>query len=131
MSEVVYSYIAPEGKINCHTWTAVGQKGGIHIWAEPTPVGMSFRSEQYYGGIEKHSKAPMYSFNADKPDHSECWLLKCPCWHDGSSLYFSERIEPLLRDVETPFPDHIHEYMNRIMHDWYSSHFLVEDAADA
>jgi hypothetical protein len=131
MANLEYNYLPPEGETTRHMWTAIGDKGAIHIWAEPVPSEGWRWPEEYYGGVEKHSKTPVYDFNSDKPDHEECWLLKCPCWHDGSSLYFSERIEPLLRHVDTPFPPHINEYMNAIMLDWYRSHFEDRFSADA
>jgi hypothetical protein len=128
MATLEFNYLPPEGDIKRHLWTAIGENGAIHIWAEPQPTDWKW-PERYFGGIEKHSKVPMYDYNADRPDHPECWLLKCQWWHDGSSLYFSDHIEPLLRNVETPFPKHITEYMNAIMLDWYRSHFAAEEAA--
>jgi hypothetical protein len=79
--------------------------------------------EVYYGGVEVHSPKPMYDFGDGKPHHENCWLLKAPCWHDGSSLYFSENIEPMIRGYEGNMPPHITEYINSILHDWYGSKF--------
>lgn len=130
MEALEYNYIPPEGDVKRHMWTAVGEKGGIHIWAQPHLPDFAERwGEKFFGGIEKHSKVAMYEYNAGKPDHKDCWLLKCPCWHDGSSLYFSERIGPLLQEGGEPFPPHIHEYMNSLMADWYRSHFADQEAA--
>lgn len=125
MTELKYAYIPPAGDITRHMWTLVGENGGIHIWAEPTSD--AFRGEQFYGGIETHSKKRVYDWDA-APSHEDCWLLGCPCWHDGSSLYFSERIEPLIRNMPTPFDAAVHEFMNAILFDWYRSRFEEEQA---
>lgn len=128
---VTYAYLPPEGEVKRHMWTLVGPNGAVHIWAEPMPETLS-RSwgEKYYGGVEIHSPKPLYESEwAQNPSHAECWLLKCPCWHDGSSLYFSERIAPLLSQEEAPFGDHVHSFINAILFDWYRSKFRAEEVA--
>jgi hypothetical protein len=124
MGEIKYSYIAPHDDVTRHIWTAIGDNSGVHVWAEP-------HSEKFYGGVEVHSKTRLYDFGDGKPDNDDCWLLGCPCWHDGSSLYFSERIEPFIRHAEQPFGSHINEYMNAIMYDWYQSRFKAEECEPA
>lgn len=131
MSNLTFNYIpAGEENGNRHMWTAVGENGGVHIWAcEYRPESMLISwPEKFYGGVEIHSKTRLYDFGDDKPSHDECWLLGCPCYHDGSSLYFSERIEPIIRDQPQPFAPHIHEYMNFILADWYGDKFKREAA---
>lgn len=128
MAEIVYSYLPPEGDITRHIWTATGNNGAVHVWAEPTAPLITHRwGDLYYGGIEIHSRKPLYDFGSQEPSHSDCWLLKCPCWHDGSSLQFSEQVEPFLREAELPFGNHVHEYVNAIMFDWYKSRFAAEE----
>lgn len=39
------------------------------------------------GGVEEHRKAPADYQEGEQPSHDKCWLIDCPCWHDGSSLY--------------------------------------------
>lgn len=81
-----------------HVWWLRGPKGGVHVWAGENPAEFQARwGERYYGGIECHSPKPLYSHSGDTPDHDHCWVLKGPCWHDGSSLQFSEEIEPFMR----------------------------------
>ena len=72
-------------------WTCVGPKGGVHILIfESVYHGML----RYSGGREVHSKAPFDYAPQSEPSHEQCWLIKCPCWHDGSSLYVSETVVP-------------------------------------
>ncbi len=125
MSELKFNYLpASDENRQTHMWTAIGDNGGVHIWAAPSPhMGGRSWPEKFFGGIEIHSKTRMYTFGDGKPDQEKCWLIGCPCYHDGSSLYFSERIEPLIRHAPEPFPEHIHEYMNDILADWYQDKF--------
>lgn len=126
---LAYAYIAPEGEVKRHMWTLVGPNGAVHIWAEPAPDAMSW-GDKYFGGVEIHSPKRLYKSDwAAEPLHAECWLLKCPCWHDGSSLYFSERIEPLIRHEEAPFDGHVHSFINNVLFDWYQSRFRAEEVA--
>jgi hypothetical protein len=96
-------------------WAVVGPAGGVHIWAMPTPESRSaVFPGKFYGGVEVHYRTepgPGYSHNKD------CWLLGGPCYHDGSSLYFSERIEPMMRGHLTP--EELTQFMNGILREWY------------
>ena len=70
----------------------VGKRGGVHFRVRDfVRDGEIVR----YGGIEKHSKTPFEYSNQDKPDNEDCWLIGCPCWHDGSSLIAQERYIPV------------------------------------
>ena len=126
MTDLIYSYIAPtEQNRMTHMWTAVGASGGVHIWAMPQPKSQ-YMDGDFYGGVEVHSRTPMYG---DQPAHNEnCWLLGCPCWHDGSSLYFSDYIEPMLRG-RNGFSQSTHEYVNSELLSWYKSKFRREVSA--
>ena len=83
-----------------HTWWIKGQEGGVHIWARIS------RTEgwppEWIGGVECHwASCPDGGWHKpEAPSHDHCWLLDGPCWHDGTSLYFRERIAPRL-----PWPD--------------------------
>lgn len=128
MSELTYAYLPPEGDITRHMWTLVGPKGAVHAWAEPASGTIrELLGEAYYGGIEIHS--PKRIYGDGEPNHKDCWLLKGPCWHDGSSLQFSECIEPFISNAELPFRDGVHEYIYSILHRYYQSHFVEDDAA--
>lgn len=126
MSELTFNYLPPtEKNRQTHMWTAVGERGGVHIHATPSPL--KFHDEEFYGGIEVHSRKQVYVGDKE-PSQAHCWLLDGPCWHDGSSLYFSENIEPMLRHKDGQFGDGIHEYMKTILAEWYRSHFEKEAA---
>jgi hypothetical protein len=75
-----------------HDWNLIGVAGAVGIWAEPSSGSFSY-GENWYGGVEVHSAKPFDYSNAAQPSQELCWLLLKPCWHDGSSLFFSERIE--------------------------------------
>lgn len=117
---LVFGYIEPSAENHQqHTWTAVGEHGAIHVWAVPSgDYGASPYRERFYGGIEVHSLT-----GEGEPSHSACWLLNAPCWHDGSSLFFSENIEPMLRHMDAVTPS-ISETINRIMAQWYETHLV-------
>lgn len=130
MSDLTYRYECEPGHDGGlrHTWAITGEHGGVHIWAqELTEPSFSF-GDRYIGGVEVHYRAPMYDWDK-KPHHNNCWLLNGPCWHDGSSLYFSENIEPMLHGVDgRDVPSGIHEYLNSELFDWYRTK-LGSDAA--
>lgn len=71
---------------HCNTglaWAVFGEHGGIHLHCSAG----DFSS----GGIEIHSRTPLH--DGHKPHgHTNCWLIGCPCYHDGSSLQWSERL---------------------------------------
>lgn len=114
---------------NRHCWWVRGPKGGAHIWAAATDEDFRQRfGEHFYGGIECHSPKPLYDYDgySSEPHHEECWLLKGPCWHDGSSLQFSETIEPMMRNVKDLRS--LDEFMNAELLDRYRSWFDREEA---
>lgn len=119
-----YKYDFQQGDRPCHMWTLKGPKGGVHVWARPNdPEWIAKWGEHFMGGVERHSPVPIYDWNdAEKPDHADCFLLGGPCWHDGTSLYFSERIEPMIRG-DQPFTEWTHKFVNNILLDFYESHF--------
>ena len=63
----------------------------------------------YYGGIEVHSKTPMY--DGQKPLGRHCELTHGDCYTDGSSLAF-EQVE---RFFDTP------AYVFSVLADWAES----------
>ena len=90
-----YTWMKPFGSVR-HSWELIGRWGGIHFHVSLTP---NFPPSC---GLEVHNRQPAAYQNDDPPSQQQCWLLKCPCWHDGTSLYASETIwpiiEPMLRD---------------------------------
>lgn len=118
-----------------HNWWIKGPKGGVHIWARIAKL--SGYPNEWIGGVECHwANCPDNSgwFNPEEPSQADCWLLKGPCWHDGSSLYFRERIAPRF-----PYPDS--EYRNdasrfplalieHVMRQWYDEKIEGKDQND-
>jgi len=97
------------GRVN-HEWTLVSDIGGVHIHG--FRCGYDDYQPEWLGGIEYHwATAPDY-MDAEKPSHEHCWLLGKPCWHDGSSLQFSEQIAPWLPERDT-LDDWMHERITR------------------
>lgn len=78
-----------------HVWTVVGRHLAIHL--NITDYGEDHAKkygERYSGGIEIHYRQPPEYMKDDAPSQDHCWLLKAPCWHDGSSLQVTERWIP-------------------------------------
>lgn len=73
--------------IKKHIWSVVNAAGGIHLH-------ISQHGESVYGGLELHSRTPLYGSDR-APTGENCWLIGGPCWHDGSSLAAEEYWIPL------------------------------------
>ena len=107
-----------------YTWALVGPDGGVHIWAQTNSAESAARfGDIYFGGVECHWPA-----GADEPHHAYCWLLKGPCRHDGSSLYFSDYIAPML-SPENVEGENIASYVNAELLDWYRSKIAAREGA--
>ncbi len=85
-----YTWEKPFGSVR-HMWQLIGPRGGIHFAISLTE-GYSVSA-----GLEIHYREPLESDRA--PDQNPCWLLGCPCWHDGTSLYASETLWPLIEPM--------------------------------
>ena len=84
-----YTYTVPYNAPR-HMWQLVGPKGGVHFTANIS---------KEYGdtcGLEFHGRAPFYCEEVAPTDVS-CWLIGGPCWHDGTSLYASETLWPMIK----------------------------------
>ncbi len=75
-----------------HVWTVVGRHMGIHLHI--TDLGKE-SNPRYSGGIEYHWRVPPEHMENDAPSSDNCWLLKCPCWHDGSSMHVTDYWIPM------------------------------------
>lgn len=106
------------------TWSLVGEHGGVHIWAQFCEASESAFGEKCYGGVEVHYRKPPYEHSEGTPHHEYCWLLEGPCWHDGSSLYFSEQLQPIIEMTDRP--ERLTNYMNAELLSWYRSHLSKE-----
>ena len=78
-----------------YIYSLVGAEGAVHFHV--TDYGEEFRKrhgDRYSGGLETHYRSPPDYMRGDAPSQQRCWLLGCPCWHDGTSLYASETLIP-------------------------------------
>ena len=76
-----------------HSWNLIGPKGGMHLHIAG-PYTYSPQPE-FSAGLETHARIPPDYMRDQAPSHDHCWLLKCPCWHDGTSLYANDHYVPL------------------------------------
>lgn len=131
MSDLQYGheYHDKEGREPRHIWFIVGEKGGVHIWATEKSKELSDRfGGRFYGGIECHWRQAQHG--EAEVSHDHCWLLKGPCYHDGSSLYFSDHIEPMLDRINgAEVPEGVGEYLKAELFDWYRS--KIDSTAEA
>ncbi len=73
-----------------HVWSLIGAHGGLHLH-----IG-EFAEDS---GIEVHYRTPPDYMENQPPSDDHCWLLKTPCWHDGSSLQATEVWIPLWKSL--------------------------------
>jgi hypothetical protein len=79
-----YIYSSPMSYAR-HNWELVGPDGGITFHF--TEV----KGYETTAGLEFH-----HTTGEGAPDHCPCPLLGRPCWHDGTSLYATETVLPLV-----------------------------------
>lgn len=71
-----------------HQWELVGPDGGLHFHVSLTP------GYDPSCGLEIHKTSKQRD---EAPSQINCWLVGGPCWHDGTSLYASEHLWPLIQ----------------------------------
>jgi len=122
-----YQAVYRGGRIT-HLWSLADKTGGIHISANV--MEWTSGGRDWIGGCETHYAAPPDYMKADKPSHEHCWVLGGPCWHDGSSLYFSENVAPMLPNAWDSNPNDMktrhHEYVLSEMRHLHRIRFQVE-----
>jgi hypothetical protein len=109
-SRYVYQmrFLRPE-----HSWELVGRCGGLHLHIQDSGDEHAAKyGDRYSGGLEIHYRQPPDFMRDNAPSHSPCWLLHCPCWHDGTSLYVSERIIPMWNGGRMT-PDEMFRFLER------------------
>jgi hypothetical protein len=85
-----YTWSRPCGTSIKHKWEIVGPKGGMHLH-------VSVHDDKQYGnscGLEFH-----HITGDGAPDHVNCPLTGGRCWHDGTSLYASEHVWPMVKPM--------------------------------
>lgn len=106
-----------------HEWAVVDKEnGGIHVHGFHCDYGMSMGRE-WFGGIEVHRLTPPDYGDQENPSHDHCWLLNAPCWHDGTSLGFSEQVAHCLPLEGDDMGLSQHQYVTQVMLRWFRSHF--------
>lgn len=79
-----------------HSYEVVGRHGGLHLHISDLGDEHAKKyGERYSAGLESHWREPPGYMADQPPSQDECWLLKQPCWHDGTSLYAQERYVPM------------------------------------
>lgn len=94
-----------------HHWELRSGAGGIHFHVSlthgyPPSAGLEFHSVTQRGNVA--------------PDHINCPITGGRCWHDGTSLYASEHVWPL---VEGYLKDGDHEKIFAILEAEHDRHF--------
>ena len=115
-----YEWSKQFGHIN-HVWSVVAARGGAHLHISEWPDA----SIETSGGIEVHFRFAPESMRDDPPSHDRCWLLQCPCWHDGSSLQVTETWIPLWRSAPND-----HEMILDRLAAWLFTQIENEESAD-
>lgn len=86
-----YTY-QPNGGYPKHEWSLIGQKGGLQFHCA------------IVDGCRPSAILEIHKREGHGAPHYVRWLLEGPCWHDGTSLYATETlwpmIEPLLKAGE-------------------------------
>jgi hypothetical protein len=115
-----YTWSKPFGSVR-HQWELIGGKGGLH-----------FHASEYKGdwscGLEVHRLAPQSS--DVPPSQVPCWLLHAPCWHDGTSLYATESVWPI---IEGAVKRGDHDYVFKVLEreaDGYFNERKTDDDED-
>lgn len=99
-------------------WAVFGEHGGIHLHCNPRDMSL--------GGIEIHSKEPLHE--GHKPHgNANCWLIGCQCYHDGSSLQWSEKWAFIARSCL--FQHHQNDWWG-LIGDEYAKRFGVDAYVD-
>jgi hypothetical protein len=107
----------PDTEIARYVWAVKGPRGGVHVWAQRvSEKAAQISGTRYYGGIEVHRATPAEYDDPAKPSHDECWLIGKPCWHDGSSLQFSEQVLPMIDRMGV---ENVGQYCLSVAHEWY------------
>jgi hypothetical protein len=94
-----YRVNRPYGDVWQHVWLIHGPLGSVHFHFSHNP-----EHEAKYGpsaGLEIHYRTPPPYMKDRAPQHPQCQILHAPCWHDGTSLYATEKLYPLV-DMRKP-----------------------------
>jgi hypothetical protein len=85
-----------------HNWELVGPYGGISFHVQVPPENKEYSPT---AGLEFHYSSPPEYMKDQAPSHKRCPVLDGPCWHDGTSLYATETLWPIIK-AHLKFGDH-------------------------
>ncbi len=86
-----------------HSYEVIGRHGAVHLHiTDMDEYALESNTERYSAGLETHWRQPPDHMCEKPPSQDECWLLKQPCWHDGTSLYANEKFVPLFASGLSP-----------------------------
>lgn len=92
----------------------ITEAGAIEAWRTPSASSDPFFAPTgYFGGIEVHSKTPMYSGQEVRDGH--CEWTRGDCYHDGSSMAF----DSIERFFDAP------AYIFSVLADWAESNLTT------
>lgn len=117
-----YEWTRPFDQVR-HQWSLRGPKGGISFHVSLWEGKDAEKHDRFGGptaGLEFHHGYDPTG-GQEAAHHAQCWLLKGPCWHDGTSLYASETLWPMIRAT---MPDH-RAILAMLEHE-YTRHFERE-----
>ena len=86
-----YSYKPRHGSA-VHSWRLTGARVAIELHI--TGLHRFDGVETWGAGLEAHYRSPPAYMANQAPSHRQCWLLGCPCWHHGTSLYAQDVFLP-------------------------------------
>lgn len=109
-----YARLKPFGTVK-NVWSFRGPEGGVTFHASTTngygtTCGLEFHVASWSSFRDKESP----------PDHVNCEIVGGPCWHDGTSLYATENLWPI---IEPLLDEGDHDGIFRILEREYERRF--------
>lgn len=104
-----------------HNWEFVGPTGALNFRVTLTP------GYDASCGLEFHHTVCCKHSPNTAPDHVNCPLTGGRCWHDGTSLYASEHVWPMVKGYLQLGE---HEFIFRRLEGEYDSHFKQYEKDD-
>lgn len=101
-----------------HQWELVGPDGGIHFHFN------HLKDYSDTAGLEFHHSRSANYRPETAPDHTHCPLTGEPCWHDGTSMYATETLLPVIKPM-LEIGDH--ESVFRLLEREYVLHFKKDE----
>lgn len=87
-----YTFTPARWGSDYHCWELRGPEGGVHFHASIPKSG----DYPPACGLEIHRCAPSPYQQGGAPHHINCPITGGRCWHDGTSLYASETLWPMI-----------------------------------